>query len=90
MDRKCWSILARHAIEIYDIIQKIMLDLCFLRHSFVFNIEISFTQEILVTMFRDQRVEEYDNKDWFFVLEDVKDGKRKPVAQEIKLIKRIT
>ena len=46
----------------------------------------SFTQEILVTMFRDQRVEEYDNKDWFFVLEDVKDGKRKPVAQEIKLI----
>ena len=41
-------------------------------------------------MFRDQRVEEYDNKDWFFVLEDVKDGKRKPVAQEIKLIKRMS
>ena len=38
-------------------------------------------QEITVTLFRDQRQEEYDNKDWFFILEDVKDGKRKPVAQ---------
>jgi hypothetical protein len=25
-----------------------------------------------VTLFRDQRQEEYDNKDWFFILEDVK------------------
>ena len=26
----------------------------------------------MVTLFRDQRQEEYDNKDWFFILEDVK------------------
>ncbi len=25
-----------------------------------------------MTLFRDQRQEEYDNKDWFFILEDVK------------------
>ena len=25
-----------------------------------------------MTLFRDQRQDEYDNKDWFFVLEDVK------------------
>ena len=31
---------------------------------------------------RDQNKEEYDNKDWFFILEDVgPNGKRKPVAQ---------
>ena len=39
-------------------------------------------KEILVTMFRDPNKEEYDNKDWFFVLEDVnQNGKRKPIAQ---------
>jgi len=39
-------------------------------------------KEILVTMFRDPNKDEYDNKDWFFILEDVNpSGKRKPVAQ---------
>ena len=39
-------------------------------------------KEILVTMFRDPNKEEYDNKDWFFILENVEpSGKRKPVAQ---------
>jgi len=39
-------------------------------------------KEITVTMFRDPNKEEYDNKDWFFILEDVNsNGKRKPVAQ---------
>ena len=39
-------------------------------------------KEILVTMFRDPNKEDYDNKDWFFILEDVAaNGKRKPVAQ---------
>jgi len=33
-------------------------------------------------MFRDPNKEEYENKDWFFILEDVNsNGKRKPVAQ---------
>ena len=39
-------------------------------------------KETLVTMFRDPNKEEYDNKDWFFILENVDpSGKRKPVAQ---------
>ena len=39
-------------------------------------------KDILVTMFRDPNKEEYDNKDWFFILEDVtSSGKRKPIAQ---------
>ena len=39
-------------------------------------------KDITVTMFRDAHKEEYDNKDWFFILEDVAaNGKRKPVAQ---------
>ena len=39
-------------------------------------------KETLVTMFRDPNREEYDNKDWFFILENVDpSGKRKPVAQ---------
>ena len=36
-----------------------------------YNNQIYF-QEITVTLYRDQRQEEYDNKDWFFVLEDVR------------------
>eukprot|EP00092_Neocalanus_flemingeri_P035707 GFUD01038878.1.p1 GENE.GFUD01038878.1~~GFUD01038878.1.p1 ORF type:complete len:1043 (+),score=277.73 GFUD01038878.1:105-3233(+) len=39
-------------------------------------------KDITVTMFRDPNKEEYENKDWFFILEDVNAaGKRKPVAQ---------
>jgi len=39
-------------------------------------------KDITVTMFRDPNKEEYENKDWFFILEDVNaNGKRKPVAQ---------
>ena len=39
-------------------------------------------KEISVTMFRDPIKDDYDNKDWFFILEDVnQQGKRKPVAQ---------
>ena len=42
----------------------------------------SSSKDITVTMFRDAHKEEYDNKDWFFILEDVAaNGKRKPVAQ---------
>jgi len=39
-------------------------------------------KDITVTMFRDPNKDDYDNKDWFFILEDVNsNGKRKPVAQ---------
>ena len=39
-------------------------------------------KEILVTLYRHQKKEEYDDKDWFFFLEDVsKSGKRNVVAQ---------
>jgi len=39
-------------------------------------------QTITVTLFRDQRTEEYESKDWFFIIEDVtSSGKRRPVAQ---------
>jgi len=39
-------------------------------------------KDISVTMFRDPIKDDYDNKDWFFILEDVnQQGKRKPVAQ---------
>ena len=42
-------------------------------------------KSITVTMFRDPHKEEYDNKDWYFILEDVNpSGKRKPVAQVSK------